>query len=137
MVSFSSSSVLNATESGTNIAFIGPFYLATAGLFFVAAMLGWYISVSSILNTRHKRNKMLAIAAFICLMIVIFFMLTTLFASSITFAASLSTFPMDDAQRGQIACFIDQSKTCTNCDAASNRCPEWSTLDVTKVVQVR
>jgi hypothetical protein len=128
---------LNATDSGTRISFIGPFYLATAGLFFVAAMLGWYISVSSILNTRHKRNKMLAIAGFVGLMVVIFFMLTTLFASSIAFSASLTTFPMGDEERGQIACFIDQSKTCTNCDATSNRCPEWSTEDVTKVVQVR
>jgi hypothetical protein len=128
---------LNAPASDTRIAFIGPFYLATAGLFFVAAMLGWYISASSILNTRHKRHKMMAIAGFVGLMVVIFFMLTTLFASSIAFSASLETYPMDDNQRGEIACFIDQSKTCTNCDATFNRCPEWSTEDVTKVVQVR
>jgi len=37
--------------------------------------------------------------------------------------------------RGNIACFIDQSGSCTKCENESGRCPEWSTQDVTRILQ--
>ncbi|KAL7572836.1 hypothetical protein ACA910_014690 [Epithemia clementina (nom. ined.)] len=132
-------SVLN-TRSDTNANWIGPLYLVSAGLFFISALLGWYMSVSSITNTRHKRNKMISITAFILLMGVISTLLIALFAASITFSSSFVKIPLTGTQRGDLACFIDQSGSCSLCDLPEgnpNRCPEWTVSDVTKVIQTQ
>jgi hypothetical protein len=65
---------------------------------------GWYISANSIMNTRHKRNKMIFIATFIALMVVIMCMLIALLAASIDFSTSFVGIPLTDSQRGNLAC---------------------------------
>jgi len=136
---FAETSVLNTrTDSDAN--FIGPLYLATAGLFFLSAMLGWYISVSSIRNSRNKRNKLIFIITFLVVLILILFALVALFVASIIFSTSFVEIPLTETQRGNLACIIDQSGSCTGCDLPKgdpNRCPEWSTSDVTTVIQTQ
>lgn len=135
---FSASSVLN-TESNTDANWIGPIYLTTGGLFFAAALLGWYISAASILNARDKRRKALGINGFIMIMTMILILLSTIFAASIAFSVSLVDVPISDGTRGRIACIIDQAHSCTACDAEdfAERCPQWTTSDVTRVLQTQ
>ena len=126
-----------SARSKTEANWIGPLYMVTAGLFFLAALLGWYISVSSITNTRHKRNKMIYITCFILLMILIAGSLIALFAASVTFSSSFVKFPLTQSQRGDLACYLDQASSCSNCNdlpkGDPNRCTEWTVSDVTKV----
>ena len=129
-----------SARSDTDGNWIGPLYMATAGLFLMAALLGWYISVSSITNTRHKRNKLICIVCFIILMTLIVASLIALFAASVAFSSSFVDIPLTDSQRGDLACFLDQAASCTNCDLPQgdpNRCPEWTVSDVTKVIQTQ
>ena len=133
---FSNSSVLN-TRTQSEATWIGPLFLVTALLFFLAAMIGWYISAKSVMSTRHKRNKLISIWAFIIMMVCILVLLTTIFATCIAFSVSLVDVPISEAQRGDIACFLDE--TCTGCDDEPNVpvCPEWGIGDVTKVIQTQ
>lgn len=137
---FAQTSVLN-TKSDTAINFIGPLYLVTAGLFFLASMLGWYLSKSSVLNTRHKRNKLISIWTFIILMTIILVALIALFASSLAFSSSIVDIGLSETRRSNLACIIDTAGSCTGCEefAAGDprRCPQWSTEDVTKVIQAQ
>ena len=64
-------------------------------------------------------------------------MLVTLFAGSIGFSLSIVDIPLRRDERGNIACFIDRARTCTRCDLTINRCPEWTTGDVTSVLQTQ
>lgn len=65
--------------------------------------------------------------------------LTTLFSASIAFSLSLNDIPISDEARGDIACFLDQSGSCTGCNniPQTNVCPEWSTEDVTTILQTQ
>jgi hypothetical protein len=69
----------------------------------------------------------------------IFAMLVTIFAGSIAYSVSFVQIPLTDKSRATIACFIDTAQTCTGCDAIipTNRCPEWTDDDVTKVLQTQ
>ena len=136
--SFSNSSVLN-TRTQSEATWIGPLFLITAGLFFIAANVGWLISAKPVMSTRHKRNKLISIWAFIIMMVCILVLLTTIFATCIAFSVSLVEVPISWKQRGDIACFIDESGSCTNChnETALDQCPEWSIPDVTKVIQTQ
>jgi hypothetical protein len=134
--SFSNSSVLN-TRADSEASWIGPLFLVAAGLFFVAAVLGWFITTRPVMSTRHKRNKLISIWAFIVLMIAILILLTTIFAACIVFSISLVEIPITDGQRGDVACFLDESGSCTGCGEESDKCPEWSIPDVTRVIQTQ
>ena len=57
----------SATESNFNY-FSGVVYIVSGGLFFIAAVLGYLISAYSILNSRDKRRKSIAVNLFIGLM---------------------------------------------------------------------
>ena len=70
-------------------------------------------------------------------MMITLVMLGTLFGTSISLSLSFVDFPVDDDVRGSIACFLDQAGSCTGCDRESDRCPEWSNDDVTKVLQTQ
>ena len=104
-------------------------------LFFLGALLGWFMSSYRILSTTDKRSKSVAILLFIVIMGSLLVMLTVLLSSSVTFALSLVENPISGARRGQIACYFDFSNTCTGCNDPTNRCPEWTNEDVTKIVQ--
>ena len=135
---YSPSSLLSAS-SGSQKSWIGIIYLAAAGLFFLAAALGWFLSAFSIRNSVDKKNKNVAVIIFIGIMAANMFMLATLFVASIVFSANLVAYPISQDTRGQIACFVDRNASCTNCQAeyGSLRCPEWSLLDVTQILQTQ
>jgi uncharacterized membrane protein len=136
LFAFSASSVLS-TNTNSDAAWIGPGYLATAGVFFIGAMMGWSIKAFSIMSVRHKRRKLAAVILFIVAMAACLIMLATIFAASIAFSVSLVNLPISDGVRGDIACFIDQAGGCTRCDEDEDRCPEWVTADVTRVLRTQ
>lgn len=133
---FSEESVL-ATNVGSGAGWIGPVYLVTAGLFFCAAMVGWSIKAVSILSIQHKRQKVIAVNLFIVLMAATLILLLTTFAASIALSVRLVDVPIDDDARGSLACFLDAAGSCTGCELEENRCPEWSVVDVTRVLQTQ
>ena len=135
---YAESSGLN-TQTETEAAFIGPLYLAVGSLFLFTALLGWAISAYSILSTRDKHAKLLMIIAFIIGATLTVIILATIFSASIAFSISLRAVPISASERGNIACFLDSVGSCTKCELedASQRCPEWSRADVTKVIQTQ
>jgi hypothetical protein len=107
------------------------------GMFFIEACLGWFMSSYTILSTRDKRTKSVAILTFISMMGTLFAMMTILFVTSVMYATNLAKTPIPNDRRGDIACYIDQGLTCTNCNELINRCPEWESHDVKKVLQTQ
>jgi hypothetical protein len=102
------------------------------------AAIAWFLGSFSILNTTHKRRKSFAIIIFILIAISLLVMIATIFAASIAFSLSLQEIQISDTLRGEIACFIDQSGSCTRCnDDTVKRCPEWGKDDITKILQTQ
>jgi len=66
-------------------------------------------------------------------------MLATIFVTSILFSANLINVPIDESQRGIVACNVDRGETCTRCDdlIPSLRCPEWTLQEVTTILQTQ
>ena len=133
---FSESSVLNS-RTQSEATWISPLFLVTGALFFLAAIIGWFISAKPVMSTRHKRNKLISIWAFIISMSIIIALLITIFSTCIAFSVSLVEVPISSSQRGDIACFLENSGSCTRCEEETNRCPEWTTEDVTKIIQTQ
>jgi hypothetical protein len=106
-----------------------------SGMFSLAAVLALLLRSFKILNTRDKQRKSLAIVGFIILSISIVLVLTAVFSACIAFSLSFEELPVSDTIRGKIACFIDQSGSCSGCDSAGPRCPEWSNDNVTRIIQ--
>ena len=109
--------------------------ITSPGLFFVFAISAWLLKSFPILNIRDKKRKSVIIVGLIVISFSLLVMLTTIFSASIAFSLSLEELPITEALRGDIACFIDQSGSCTNCESEKDRCPEWSREDVTKILQ--
>lgn len=139
LYTFSTSSVLSARSGNNTLAWIGPLYIATGGLFFLASILGAFIGSYSILSTRHKRYKLVAVMLFILVMVGILVSLIAIFSGSIAFSLSLVEIPITGKQRGDIACFIDRANTCSKCEDywGPAKCPEWTNEDVTKILQTQ
>ena len=135
---FSQSSLLN-TNSGSESSWIGIVYLVTGALFLVALIMGWYLSAYTIRNHADKQSKNVAVVIMIAMMAANVVMLVTIFVASITVSSDLIHTPLDQSQRGQVACRVDRNVTCTACDApdAANRCPEWSLGEVTTILQTQ
>lgn len=156
-IAFANQSVLNAQLIKTGINWIGPLFIAASGesiidvslvspipltappaaAFIACALLSWYVSHSSILSAHDKRKKVAAIVGFIGLSFVAMIMLLVIFGTGLAFSASFADNPIDDRTRGVIACFLDQQGVCSRCDAATNKCPEWTRQDVTVVIQTQ
>jgi hypothetical protein len=133
LFSFSEMSVLNATGQ-TMLGLVGPMFLGTGGLFFIAGMCGWYISNFAIMSTNDKRKSLCAVVVFITTMILAVISLSVLFAICMVFAAQSSqAITLTNRARGLIACSIDQGG-CTRCDQLIDKCPEWTTQEVKVVV---
>jgi formate hydrogenlyase subunit 6/NADH:ubiquinone oxidoreductase subunit I len=98
-------------------------------------MLAWFLRSYPILNTRDKRRKSVAIIGFIMMSVSLIVILTTIFSACIAFSLSFEELPISDDYKGDIACFIDQSGSCTGCNDTDGRCPEWSKADVTSILQ--
>lgn len=110
-------------------------FFSVLGLFFLSAVLAWFLQAFPILNTKDKRRKSITILGLVLMSFMLLVLLTTLFSASILVSISLEEIEIPEAQRGNIACFIDQSGSCTRCEEEENRCPEWSNADVTKILQ--
>ena len=118
-----------------------------SGMFFVLALLAWLLWTCPITQTSHKHNKSIGIFVFILISFAMILTMATIFASCIVeswFLGGNISYPL----RGEIACSIDQSGSCTLCPddiAALNytistvppedQCPEWSLENVTRVLQ--
>jgi hypothetical protein len=135
---FSPSSVLSSS-SGSESSWIGIVYLVAAGLFLMALLTGWFLSVYTIQNHGDKQTKNVAVILMVIMMAANVVMLGTIFVASILFSANLLVAPIDESQRGEVACTVDRNQTCTQCDAlsASDQCPEWSLEEVTTILQAQ
>lgn len=123
---YSPSSVLSA-RSGSTYSWIGTAYMASGVLFFLTAMLGWFISTFSILSGRDKRYKHISVIFFIFLQAITSFILTVIFVASISYSVALVEIPIDPEQKGTIACGVDTADSCSNCDGANPleaQCPD-------------
>ena len=135
---YSPTSLLSAS-SGTDNSWIGVAYLISAGLFFLAMILGWFLSAFSIRSSLDKKYKSVAVIIFIITMAAAAIIQIAILGASVVFAGNLVQAPIDDSQRGEVACFVDKDTTCTNCDdpVPENRCPEWTLDDVTRILQTQ
>ena len=71
------------------LSWIGICYLVTGVAFTISALLGWFISLKSVMNLRDKMHKEIAVYLFIIMMIVTIFSVGKLLVSSVM---SLSIF---------------------------------------------
>eukprot|EP00980_Cylindrotheca_fusiformis_P028344 scaffold22592_cov129-Cylindrotheca_fusiformis.AAC.30 len=137
---FSPSSLLSSRSgAGAENSWIGSVYLATAVLFCVAMLTGWLLSSLSIQDNVDKKRKNVAVIVFIIVMATNTVLLVTLFVASLVLSAALLESPIDEADRGEIACYIDQGGSCTGCGdhTAGSQCPEWSLDEVTNILQTQ
>ena len=134
VLTFSSDSVLNI-DSEAKGRWIGPMYLASAACFSLASFFSWVVGRISIFSTRQKWWKQAVVMCFLIVSILLAVVLVALFIGSIVYSSSLISNPSSDSVRGDFACAVDVAKSCTQCDSTTNRCPEWTTEDVTRVLQ--
>ena len=135
---YSPSSLLSSS-SGAESSWIGVVYLVAACLFLVALLTGWFLSAFTIRNHGDKQTKSVAVIVMIVVMAANVILLATIFGASMLFSANLIHAPINDLQRGELACSVDRNTSCTRCDALKpqNRCPEWSLEDITKILQTQ
>jgi len=135
---YSPSSVFQIASNSSS-AWIGVVYLICGITFLISALLGWFISSFSILNSRDKKYKIGAVVLFIGLMMTTIILIGTIFCVSILWSVDLVNFSLTDTQRGDLACSIDAVNSCTQCDNSNElpKCPEWSLEDVVKVLQTQ
>ncbi|KAG7363351.1 hypothetical protein IV203_026711 [Nitzschia inconspicua] len=114
---------------------VGLLYTVTSALFFIALLMGCCLSSFSIRSNADKRRKGSGVIIFIGVLAVNASLLATLFVTSIVWSSKVQ---LNNSQRGDIACLIDDND-CTNCDAAlsADKCPEWSVEDVTSILQTQ
>ncbi|GKY94251.1 hypothetical protein MPSEU_000390900 [Mayamaea pseudoterrestris] len=138
-LTFGNQSTLNSeiTNRESIAWLIGPMYISTGGCFVVAAILGWYISNVSILSTMDKRRKLLAVYSFTIDMVILVLLLFGIFGLSVGYIVNMKRNPVSDQVRGDFACNANYLGACTGCDRESNRCPEWSSADVTSILQTQ
>ncbi|CAJ1943148.1 unnamed protein product [Cylindrotheca closterium] len=137
---FSPSSLLSSRSgAGAENSWIGSVYLVTAALFCIAMLTGWLLSSFSIQDNHDKKRKSIAVIVFIVVMATNTVLLVTLFVASIVLSAALLESPIDEADRGEIACYIDLGGTCTGCgdSVGGNQCPEWGLDEVTSILQTQ
>jgi hypothetical protein len=137
---FSPSSLLNSMSgAGAENSWIGSAYLATAVLFCIAMLTGWLLSSLEIQDNVDKKRKNVAVIVFIIVMATNTVLLMTLFVASLVLSAALLESPIDEADRGEIACYVDEGSTCTGCgdSAGGTQCPEWTLDEVTNILQTQ
>ena len=137
-----SSAVSNATDS--EVFWVGVAYMASGGCFLMAALLGWFISAYSVLNSRDKQHKQIAVSLFIATMVLTLVVLVAVFAASLVFSVDLVDYGISENERGRLACYIDTANSCSNCyptdefwDPDEPHCPEWTNDDILKVLQTQ
>jgi len=113
---FSSQSVFKESSSTVSIYWIAIFYLVSAAFFAVSALLGWYISSKTVLNTRDKAQKQIAVYAFIGMVIFTIIAVGAIFIASLMYSVNLVDIGFTDNQRGSVACYVDAIDSCSNCN---------------------
>lgn len=138
---FSPSSLLSSRSgAGAANSWIGSVYLVAAAFFCIAMLTGWLLSSFSIQDNLDKKRKNIAVIVFIVVMATNTVLLVTLFVASIVLSAALLESPINEADRGEIACYIDLGGTCSGCGSdsdAGNQCPEWGLDEVTSILQTQ
>lgn len=161
---FSSQSVFTESSSTMSIYWIGIFYMVSAAFFTVSALLGWFISSKTVLNTRDKAQKQIAVYVFIGMVILTIFAVGAIFIASLIYSVSLVDIGFTDNQRGSIACYVDAVDSCSNCNETITTlqekpgcnqteigflgekeipsddcriCPEWAKGDVVTIMQTQ
>ena len=133
-LTFSPVSILNI-ESDVKGRWLGPMYLVAAACFALAAVLSWLAARMSIFNAGQKRWKSFVILCLLSVSLILVIALVTIFVGSIVFSSYLTDITLKDSARGNFACAVDRTGTCTRCDEAFNKCPEWTNEDVVKVLR--
>jgi len=127
------------------IHYIGYCYFVTGAFFLTSALLGWFIAATTVLDSRDKTRKMIAVYLFIGMMVLTMFAVVVVLVYSLIYSSSLVDLTFNDDERGRIACFHDLADSCSNCNTTNNntieanngsrRCPEWDKSDVMTLVQ--
>lgn len=113
---------------------MGITYMVSGGSFTLLALVGLVLKCYPVLNTRQKKVKLSMIRFFLVLIILTFFAVAVVFATSLIYSLSIVDLPL--TSYSQIACALDMEGSCTGCDSQSEEvCPEWSKDDVAKVLQ--
>jgi hypothetical protein len=84
-----------------------------------------------------KRRKLLAVYTFTSSMVLLVLLLFGIFGISICYIIKLAKHHVGDDVRGVFACKADYLNACTGCDQDTDRCPEWSSDDVTAILQTQ
>jgi len=123
--------------SPSDSTWIGFVYLLCGCTFFISALLGWFISSYSILNSRDKRTKLFLVYVFMTIMITTVVLIGIIFVVSILSSLDVFNYSMSNEQRGNIACTIDLQGTCTLCGntLGESQCPQWSNEDVKLILR--
>ena len=84
-----------------------------------------------------KRRKLLAVYLFTADMVLLVLLLLGICGVSIGYSAKLARNPVSEDFRGDFACSANYLDSCTGCEQETNRCPEWSTGDVTAILRTQ
>ncbi len=128
---YSPSSILKIDKGNLLKSWPGVVYLIAAALYAIAALLGFWMSRYSILNSRDKRAKLFIVLLFILVMTLTLLSVAALFVGCVLLSTSYVDNNMNDEIRGILACSISAG-SCTFCDNDEGmpRCPQWSEDDV-------
>lgn len=135
---YSPSSLVSERVNSEN-RWMGTAYLICSGLFLLAAILGWFISQSPILNARSKQRKHSCILLFMALILISVILLIYVLITSIYYSFRLVKNDLTEDQRGALACAAGTTETCTNCNDLESGpvCPQWTLDQVTRVLQAQ
>jgi hypothetical protein len=104
-----------------------------SGFFFLALLMGWFLSAVSIRSNVDKQNKSNAALILVVVLFINAFVLFTILIVSYIWSRNLE---LTDGERGGIVCTMSNSQ-CSNCEAGIEalRCPEWTFEEVTSLVR--
>jgi hypothetical protein len=98
--------------------------------------VGLFLKFYSVLNRRQRRFKQGVVVLFIFTLVLTVTGVATIFATSLIYSLNIVDLPLENYS--DIACYLDTDDSCTGCnsdDPNTQRCPEWSMLDVKSVLQ--
>ncbi|KAL7537067.1 hypothetical protein ACHAWF_005649 [Thalassiosira exigua] len=125
----------SVTEEVQDMYWIALTYFVSGGAFTLAALIGYVLKFYSVLNGRQKKIKQGVVIAFLVTIVLTLFAVGTIFVTSLIYSLRIVDLPF--AQRGEIACELDQNGSCTGCNESDDalKCPEWSYVGVMTVLQ--
>jgi len=123
---------------------IGVCYIITGCAFLASALLGWVIAATTVLDSRDKTRKKIAVYLFIGMMVLTIFADATILSYSL-YTSIYANIDLSDRERGITACFFDVVGSCSNCNITQSNetiedikiCPEWNHGDVLKLIRTQ